>query len=72
VRGTDVTQAQFDAAEQFWRTVPAKVDPARDPVVVSRSDLIRLLAWYGALRAEGARKGAGSAPGVIVPRQPRS
>ena len=69
MKGTDINKPQMDAAEAFYR-IAAKADPERDPVTVRRVQIIQLLAWYGAIRAEGARKGLAEDQGKIIAEKP--
>ena len=52
MKGTDVTFEQTGA--QVQETVAYAADGSVS-FVVSRSDIIRLLAWYGAIRAKSGR-----------------
>ena len=69
MKGTDVTPEQLARAEiflqktQFKESVALSADGSAR-MVVSRDDVVRLLAWYGSIRA----KSGTSKPGVLVPR----
>jgi hypothetical protein len=71
-RGTDSTPEQLDQASDFlsqagWRESDEGISK------VSRGDICRLLAWYGALRYVAATQGAGTLekPGRLVkPQKP--
>lgn len=60
MKGTDVTEAQLAAADDFLTRAgqPKSVPRA----IVKREQLVQLLAWYGAIRAKG------KAPGQLVER----
>lgn len=51
-RGTDITQEALDIAEEFIARAAKEELP--ESFVIRRADLIRLVAWYGAIRADGA------------------
>jgi hypothetical protein len=61
MKGTDVTDAQLAHAQEFLRSAAGgKFDPefmeSQKYVTVDKEDIIRLLAWYGAIRAKGGRE----------------
>ena len=61
MKGTDVTDAQLAHAQDFLRSAAGgKFDPefmeTQKYVTVDKEDIIRLLAWYGAIRAKGGRE----------------
>jgi hypothetical protein len=66
MRGSDCTQDQLDHASAFldgrgWPT-------GADSGVSTRADIVRLIAWYGALRFKAARDGEGGSmesPGAL-------
>jgi hypothetical protein len=61
VTGRDVTAEELAYAEDFYRRVrPADSNANAAKFTIERDQLIRLLAWYGAIRA--ARK----PPGKLV------
>lgn len=51
MKGEDVTAAELAHAEEFLRITQGFIPEHHG---IKRSDLIRLLAWYGALRADRA------------------
>lgn len=59
MRGTDLSQWQLDAAEKFIRgrnkTIVGPFAP--ETITVRWSDLVRLVAWYGAIRADATKRG---------------
>jgi hypothetical protein len=59
MRGTDVNPEQMEAAERFIAEHVTHGDPLPEdqPVTVKWGELVRLVAWYGALRAIGIQKG---------------
>lgn len=60
MRGTDVSQPDLDAARRFIEAVQDEwptADHDHESICVRRGDLIRLLAWYGALRVGGDGSG---------------
>ena len=83
MKGTDVTDAQLAHAQEFLRSAAGgKSDPevmeSQKYVTVDKEDIIRLLAWYGAIRAKGGREtpaplvhrtGPGSTMGFGTPEQ---
>jgi hypothetical protein len=60
MKGTEVTPEQKTAAQEFLKSV-SEVDWPDDetPRTVRCCDLIRLIAWYGALRAGKQRQRPG-------------
>ena len=50
MKGTDVTQAQMEHADAFLRAV--RKDIGTGQVWLRRDDLVRLLAWYAAIRVK--------------------
>jgi hypothetical protein len=74
VRGNDCTIEQLRAAEKFLGdfAAAAKRLPAGN-CLIQREDLIRLLAWYGALRYRAAEEGIGTCefPGELLLLTPR-
>ena len=63
MKGTNVTPEQFSRAEEFLRGVADWTPPGiRTSVTIELGHLIRLLAWYGAIRADGVRAG------IVEPR----
>ena len=61
MKNTDVTNAQLAHAQAFLRSaMGGKFDPefleTQKYVTVDKEDLIRLLAWYGAIRAKRPRR----------------
>jgi hypothetical protein len=78
MKGTDLTQAQIDAAERFIlarRATGNLQHPAHDEEVRQKwGDLVRIVAWYGALRYKAGKDGINSLenPGdteVLAPRE---
>lgn len=62
MRGTDITPEQLAAADRFLR----RTETCHAPVgVVKREDIVRLMAWYAAVRIEGLSHGAGD-DGVVI------
>ena len=61
MRGTDCTNAQLDAAHRFIATHPLRGAqlPLDQPVTLAYGELVRIVAWYGALRYVAAREGNG-------------
>lgn len=62
MKGTDLTKWQIDAAEKFvrGRQTFGQLAPDSDDrqVIVRFGDLVRLVAWYGQIRAVAVSKGA--------------
>jgi hypothetical protein len=52
MKGTDCTQEQLDHAEAFLRNAQTPIPTAGGRVMIVVADLVRLLAWYGAIRAK--------------------
>ena len=66
MKGTDCTPEQLAAAERFVLNGVRMADvPER--FVMKRVDLVRLIAWYGAIRFRAAKAGIGSEekPGLV-------
>jgi hypothetical protein len=61
MKGTDCTPEQLKAAEKFIREL-AEETPLDDggPVLIPWEDLVRLVAWYGAIRYAAGAKGFNS------------
>jgi hypothetical protein len=60
MRGTDLTPEQLAAARTFIEGRMLCAPPRPDQTVTHRyEDLVRLVAWYGAIRYQGARAGIG-------------
>lgn len=57
MRGTDCTAEQIRAASDFLEIASWRPDTAK--AEVTRDDIVRLLAWYGALLFRGGRDGTG-------------
>ena len=61
MRGTDITEAQMDAAEKFILLMRSKTNtlhPTHDQEVRHNfGDLVRLVALYGAIRAKAVADG---------------
>ena len=67
MKGTDVTEKQYRAAERFilsiGRVEPDSIDPNRE-VSISWNKFVRVVAWYGAIRcASGLEGGTVDEPG---------
>lgn len=62
MRGINVTPEQFEAAKVFIESLMRQPPPGTlDDVVSQRyEDFIRLVAWYGAIRYQGAKNGIGT------------
>lgn len=62
MRGTDMTPEQLTAARNFIEgLVLLSAPPKPDAMITHRyENLVRLVAWYGAIRYEGAQKGIGT------------
>ena len=61
MKGTDVTPEQLAHADAFLRESQVQESASMSVtgvvrMVVDRDDLIRLLAWYGAIRAKSGRE----------------
>lgn len=74
MRGTEVNPDQFASAQDFITTFvtqqPAPDDPEQQ-IIIRWHELVRLVAWYGALRARGIENGRGGTvetPGKLVNR----
>lgn len=63
MKGTDLTDAQIQSAREFScaRQVhqPADVLDDATRVTLKFGELVRLIAWYGALRFQAGRDGTG-------------
>lgn len=73
MKGTDCTKEQIAHASQFLSDVGWPDDGRRGES--SRDDMVRLIAWYGAVRFIGARNnpdGSLEVPGKFVARAPAS
>lgn len=61
MRGTDITEAQMDAAEKFiflCRTDGNTRTPKPEEFVsMPWSNIVRIVAWYGAIRAKAVADG---------------
>ena len=73
MRGTELTDAQIESARRFCadRRKDAPGDTPDDSRIISIpfGQMIRLVAWYGALRFQAGRDGTGGTlekPGVFV------
>lgn len=55
MKGTDVTTEDLAAAQDFLDK--ARTLPSNEPFKMTRDGLIRLLAWYGAIRAKRGKPG---------------
>ncbi len=64
MRGTELTQAQIEAAERFILARRAKGNtqhPSQDePISQKWGDFVRLVAWYGAIRYKAGIEGLSS------------
>ena len=58
MKGTELTPEQLQAAEKF---ILGRSNRAKRPEMILQrfDDLVRLVAWYGALRYKSARNGTG-------------
>jgi hypothetical protein len=69
MKGTELTDAQLDAAETFILERETRPCAKRDPstlVEVEWKNLVRLVAWYGAIRFSSALSGGSStSPGPM-------
>lgn len=62
MKGTDCTQAQMIEARHFVENV-ALASPRElpdEPIMIKPDDLVRLIAWYGAVRFKAALNGVGT------------
>lgn len=61
MRGLDCTDAQLDAADRFITEHPMRgIHVSRDQAVtVPYGEIVRVVAWYGALRYIAARDNSG-------------
>lgn len=67
MKGTDVPQVALDEAKQFLEMITgSEWEPDDKTTSISREKMIRVLAWYGEIRAEGGRK-----PGYLA-KEPRT
>lgn len=77
MKGTDLTQAQIDAAERFIlarRATSNLQHPKGDEEILQRwSDFIRIVAWYGAIRYKAGSEGLSSLdnPGDPTVKSPK-
>lgn len=55
MKGTDVTRAEFDHAEEFLDRTQTRTPwmLRQDTILLRREQFIQMLAWYGAVRARG-------------------
>lgn len=62
MRGTELTPAQIKAAELFIleRQCAGPVPDAETTISLPFEKMVRLVAWYGALRYRSAQRGQGS------------
>lgn len=61
MRGIDVTPEQMEAARSFIERQMLNAPPKPEDSVSHRfEDLVRLVAWYGAIRYKGALDGVGT------------
>jgi hypothetical protein len=69
VRGTELTLQQLDRAKEFVHIAQVvKGDlPDEQLITLPFGDLVRLVAWYGAMRFEAGQKGIGT---LEVPASP--
>lgn len=58
MRGIDITQEELDHAAAFMR-IPSGMDRMPELFVMEREQLLRILAWYGNIRAGGRPIGSG-------------
>lgn len=65
MKGVDVSEDQLRRAGIFYAFV-VKDRAAEDPITMARADFLRMLAWYGAIKADGARKGAAKEPRTVA------
>ena len=58
MKGTDVSPAEIENAKTFLKMV-SKIDWPEDDqqVRITRAELVRLVAWYGAIRGKNAPPG---------------
>ena len=73
MRGTDVTPEQMEAARVFLADTMQRTPPELGDVLeICFDDLLRLMAWYGAVRYRGALDGIGEEgrPGIAVEGNP--
>lgn len=59
MRGTDVTPKQMEAASEFICSTRLDAPEPMKMVMMPYVDLVRLVAWYGAIRYKGALAGIG-------------
>jgi hypothetical protein len=62
VKGTDVTEAQLAHALEFLKQTGPVPDDLNELRAVRIGELVRLLAWYGAIRAKSGQL----VPGKLV------
>lgn len=75
MRGTDVTQDQMDAAQRFLDEFACKNPPANPDtatVTMPWNVFVQIIAWYGAIRANGVAAGyPPDAPGHVALAPPK-
>jgi len=57
MRGTEVPEADIAAARKFLELISEVAWPEHEDeteIIQTRGDTVRLLAWYGSIRANGA------------------
>lgn len=64
MKGTDVTSEQLAAADRFLSRTQTQGNLA-EVGIVKRADIVHLMAWYAAVRLEGAKHGAGDDGEVV-------
>jgi hypothetical protein len=57
VIGTDLTEWQLKAAENFLRAASEEPLNSKGKIVLAFGDLVRIVAWYGQIRAKGVESG---------------
>lgn len=68
MKGTDVTPEQIAQAEQLYRrAVKNRAD--EDPITLRRGDLLRMMAWYAAIRVDSISPGASRTCGELVVKE---
>lgn len=76
MKGTDVTGEQIEAARQFIVGRGGRLASDEQMVALTAGELVRVVAWYGALRFKAGRDGTGGTlehPGEleVVGEQPK-